>query len=565
MFCQIFDDLDSFKSWFDIDVTLDDSASHQIVTKLHAILKPFLLRRVKREVEKSLPPKKEYLLSAPLTVQQKKLYDAVIKRQIREFLLSRKDLLPEGSNGKVPFSSDDETETTKTPKKGGKKSKASPAKKGTKRKSMTETPEGRSSKRVRPSSYADGSDDDEDWLDALDDGTAREKAEEFEERRFGKSRLNMIKDSAAPESEEDAESGVEKQATKKIKSLKLSNMVMQLRKVVNHVSLHFSQLFRGTRPTDRPQYQPWLFEWPMNPKTGEYVLDERIVTSSGKMMLLDRLLGELFKTGHKVLVYSQFTTQLDIIEDWAVEWKGWKICRIDGKTAQEDRRSQLKDFNDNKRKDSPKLFLLSTRSGGVGINLVGADTVILFDSDWNPQMDLQAMDRVHRLGQTKPVLIFRLVTANTIEAKMLERAGNKRKLEALVIGSGKYTTSLEDLQDIFKGGKSGTSNEKAAGLAAQMVADEMRDQGIRENENGEAAAVKEIRVIQDGEEVISKKQLALLLDRSDEAMKRGTGWKAESPGKTAPKAFEVIETVAAEGEDDDDVGTFLPLACPRPS
>lgn len=87
-------------------------------------------------------------------------------------------------------------------------------------------------------------------------------------------------------------------------------------------------------------FQPWLFEWPMNPKTGEYVLDERIVTSSGKMMLLDKLLGELFKTGHKVLVYSQFTTQLDIIEDWAVEWKGWKICRIDGKTSQVDRRSR---------------------------------------------------------------------------------------------------------------------------------------------------------------------------------------------------------------------------------
>lgn len=78
----------------------------------------------------------------------------------------------------------------------------------------------------------------------------------------------------------------------------------------------------------------------MDPKTGEYVLDERIVTSSGKMMLLDKLLGELFKTGHKVLVYSQFTTQLDIIEDWAVEWKGWKICRIDGRTPQEDRRSR---------------------------------------------------------------------------------------------------------------------------------------------------------------------------------------------------------------------------------
>lgn len=135
---------------------------------------------------------------------------------------------------------------------------------------------------------------------------------------------------------------------------------------------------------------------------------------------------------------------------------------------------------------------------------------------------------------------------------MLERAGNKRKLEALVIGSGKYTASLEDLQDIFKGGKSGSNNDKAAGFAAQMVADEMR--GVTTNGDGESAD-KEIRVIKDGEEVISSKQLALLLDRSDDAMKRGRGWKAEGPavGKTAPKAFEVIETVAADGGDEQDV------------
>lgn len=155
------------------------------------------------------------------------------------------------------------------------------------------------------------------------------------------------------------------------------------------------------------------------------------------------------------------------------------------------------------------------------------------------------MDRVHRLGQTKPVLIFRLVTANTIEAKMLERAGNKRKLEALVIGSGKYTASLDDLQDIFSG-KAGTSSatgEKAAGIAASMFADEMRDQNARDA-GGEKE--KEIRVIQEGEEVISEEQLNTLLDRSDEAMTRGKGWKAEN---NESKAFEVIETVAAGGEE----------------
>jgi len=199
-------------------------------------LKPFLLRRVKREVEKSLPPKKEYLLSAPLSEQQKKLYDAVIKRQIREFLLSGK----EGPTEVKGESSSSEDEVLSRVKRGG-KGKTTPKKSakinGKKRKSeATSSPDSsRKNKRSRPSSYAEDEENEEEWLDGLDDGTTREKAEEFEERMFGKSRLNMVKDGT--ESGEDDASGIENMATRKIKSLKLSNMVMQLRKVVNHVSI----------------------------------------------------------------------------------------------------------------------------------------------------------------------------------------------------------------------------------------------------------------------------------------------------------------------------------------
>lgn len=159
------------------------------------------------------------------------------------------------------------------------------------------------------------------------------------------------------------------------------------------------------------------------------------------------------------------------------------------------------------------------------------------------------MDRVHRLGQVNPVLVFRLVTANTIEAKMLERAGAKRKLEALVIGSGKYTTSVDDLQDIFSGNTSksntassshGSGDKSAGGLAAQMFEEEMRDQAKRSEEG------KDIRVIKEGEEAISEEQLQSLLDRSDEAMMRGRGWKVNDN----EKAIEVIETTAADGNGD---------------
>jgi ATP-dependent DNA helicase len=156
-------------------------------------------------------------------------------------------------------------------------------------------------------------------------------------------------------------------------------MIMQLRKASNH---------------------PYLFDWPVIPGTDTYLVDESIANVSGKMMILERLLPALFKDKHKVLLFSQFTTMLDIIEDWAMQLHGWNCCRIDGGVSQEDRREQIKAFNTDKRF---KLFLLSTRAGGLGINLTAADTVIIFDSDWNPQQDLQAQDRAHRIGQTKVI------------------------------------------------------------------------------------------------------------------------------------------------------------------
>jgi len=118
-----------------------------------------------------------------------------------------------------------------------------------------------------------------------------------------------------------------------------------------------------------------MFYWPW----GEDEPDETLVTESGKLMLLDTLVPALFKNGHKVLIFSQFTKQLDILEEWASTLRGWNTCRIDGSVKQEDRREQIKSFNTNK---DFRLFLLSTRAGGLGINLTSADTVILFDSDW---------------------------------------------------------------------------------------------------------------------------------------------------------------------------------------
>jgi len=159
-------------------------------------------------------------------------------------------------------------------------------------------------------------------------------------------------------------------------------MIMQLRKAANH---------------------PYLFDWPVVPGTDIYQVDSNIVNVSGKMLLLERLLPALFSANHKVLLFSQFTTMLDIIEDWATQVHNWNCCRIDGGVSQDDRQQQIKLFNNDKQF---KLFLLSTRAGGLGINLTAADTVIIFDSDWNPQQDLQAQDRAHRIGQTKVTFLI---------------------------------------------------------------------------------------------------------------------------------------------------------------
>ncbi|TVY55423.1 ISWI chromatin-remodeling complex ATPase ISW2, partial [Lachnellula cervina] len=198
---------------------------------------------------------------------------------------------------------------------------------------------------------------------------------------------------------------------------RLLNIVMQLRKCCNH-----PYLFEGAEPGP------------------PYTTDEHIVVNAGKMVMLDRLLVRLKKQGSRVLIFSQMSRLLDILEDYCV-FREFKYCRIDGGTAHEDRISAIDDYN---KKDSEKfVFLLTTRAGGLGINLTSADIVVLYDSDWNPQADLQAMDRAHRIGQTKQVVVYRFVTENAIEEKVLERAAQKLRLDQLVIQQGRAQTAAK--------------------------------------------------------------------------------------------------------------------------
>ncbi len=169
-----------------------------------------------------------------------------------------------------------------------------------------------------------------------------------------------------------------------------------------------------------------------------------LITSSGKMMLLDQLLTKLKKDNHRVLIFSQMVKMLDILGDY-LQLRGHQFQRLDGTIAAGPRRMAIDHFNAPDSKDF--CFLLSTRAGGLGINLMTADTVVLFDSDWNPQADLQAMARAHRIGQTRPVSIYRLLSKETVEEEVLERARNKLMLEFITIQRGVTDKDAKEITD----------------------------------------------------------------------------------------------------------------------
>lgn len=281
---DVFGDSEAFDQWF----SSQDEDSDTVVQQLHKVLRPFLLRRVKSDVEKSLLPKKEMNLYIGMSDMQVKWYKKILEKDI------------------------------------------------------------------------------------------------------------------------DAVNGA---GGKKESKTRLLNIVMQLRKCCNH-----PYLFEGAEPGP------------------PYTTDEHLVNNAAKMVMLDKLLKRLKAQGSRVLIFSQMSRLLDILEDYSV-MRGYQYCRIDGSTAHEDRIAAIDDYN--KEGSEKFLFLLTTRAGGLGINLTSADIVILFDSDWNPQADLQAMDRAHRIGQTKQVIVFRFVTENAIEEKVLERAAQKLRLDQLVIQQGR--------------------------------------------------------------------------------------------------------------------------------
>lgn len=314
---DVFGDSSVFDQWF----SNQESDQDAIVQQLHRVLRPFLLRRVKSDVEKSLLPKKELNLYVPMSDMQVKWYQKILEKDI------------DAVNGAA----------------GNRESKT-----------------------------------------------------------------------------------------------RLLNIVMQLRKCCNH-----PYLFEGAEPGP------------------PYTTDEHLVFNAGKMVVLDKLLVRMKSQGSRVLIFSQMSRVLDILEDYCV-FRDHSYCRIDGTTSHEDRISAIDEYN--KPGSDKFVFLLTTRAGGLGINLTAADIVVLYDSDWNPQADLQAMDRAHRIGQTKQVVAFRFVTEKAIEEKVLERAAQKLRLDQLVIQQGRAQQQV----------KNAASKDELLGMIQHGAADVFSGEGTAE-------------------------------------------------------------------------------------
>lgn len=229
----------------------------------------------------------------------------------------------------------------------------------------------------------------------------------------------------------------------------MHNRVMQLRKIANHPMLFHPYMRGSSRAT------------PFHP-------DETLVQMCGKFMLLDQILHKLKRTGHRVLIFNQMTRVMDILESYC-HMRGFTYLRLDGSTPADQRSAAVQAYNHPESKYF--IFMLSTKAGGLGLNLQAADTVILFDSDWNPQNDEQAMARSHRIGQKQQVLVLRFITTATVEEHVLSTATTKLSHEQMVIQAGMF-------HDHY-------SQHASREIAAQAMA---RERGDRQDETGDDEA-----------------------------------------------------------------------------
>lgn len=254
--------------------------------------------------------------------------------------------------------------------------------------------------------------------------------------------------------------------------------------------------------------------------------DPRLIQyDCGKLQTLALLLKKLKLNNHRVLIFTQMTRMLDVLEAF-LNYHGHIYLRLDGTTKIEQRQLLMERFNGDKR---IFVFILSTRSGGVGINLTGADTVIFYDSDWNPTMDAQAQDRCHRIGQTRDVHIYRLVSEKTIEENILKKANQKRMLGDLAIEGGNFTTAYfksSTIQDLFT--VDNTEEDASARLAEVIDRERERKERLEHNITPAIASSSSSSVPDESKVTINAFESALAAAEDDQDVQAAKFAKAEA-------------------------------------
>ncbi|RDW61265.1 putative SNF2 family helicase/ATPase (Swr1) [Aspergillus mulundensis] len=538
-----FADLRNFSEWFRRPVeqilehgreTMDDEAK-QVVTKLHTVLRPYILRRLKADVEKQMPGKYEHVVNCRLSKRQRYLYDGFMSRaQTKETLASgnylsiinclmqlRKvcnhpDLFetrPISTSFAMPHSVATEFETKELL---------------VRRRLLYEHPLEKLdfdflnlvpisrediSRRLADDSarimaYAPFNTLRErqyhrtNWqmkfngstiqstLETLENDCRKRRMAElerflyFESKRhgrrpvYGSSLINLIASithSNGPGTSTDRLS----------QSSVLASMIMSLEErsqamdgyvqrfaCVTPAAIAAGVTEAALTPISTRHLTNKILSNPFHEAQMRLSIafpDKRLLQyDCGKLQRLDKLLRDLKAGGHRALIFTQMTKMLDVLEQF-LNIHGHRYLRLDGTTKVEQRQILTDRFNNDNR---ILAFILSSRSGGLGINLTGADTVIFYDLDWNPAMDKQCQDRCHRIGQTRDVHIYRFVSEYTIESNILRKANQKRMLDDVVIQEGEFTTDYFtklDVQDMIGADDEALSGQDEASAAMDRV------------------------------------------------------------------------------------------------
>ncbi|KAG2419828.1 helicase swr1 [Aspergillus terreus] len=294
--------------------------------------------------------------------------------------------------------------------------------------------------------------------------------------------------------------------------------------------------------------------------------DKRLLQyDCGKLQRLDKLLRDLKAGGHRALIFTQMTKMLDILEQF-LNIHGHRYLRLDGTTKVEQRQILTDRFNND---DRILAFILSSRSGGLGINLTGADTVIFYDLDWNPAMDKQCQDRCHRIGQTRDVHIYRFVSEYTIESNILRKANQKRMLDDVVIQEGEFTTDYFrklDVRDMIGNEEVPESQDEASAAMDRVLENRVSGasrvfEQAEDKEDIDAAknAQKELEHADDGDfEDRSVSQSTPAQTQAGTPMASGLD-EGATPGSTAAhmQGDELVEGEAQPGHIDDYLLRFM--------